>query len=319
MSSPIIVALLGSAAMAVLAFGLWLPAYLRHRALTRRLTGFVQADTATGFAMDLGGRRRTRTNRRAADERGRWVIRQVARMIVQAQVDVSIGEVFAAMAVLGLLAFTLTVILWGFLVVAIAAGLVGMAAPILWLRWRRGRVERMFEMQLLDTIALLASSVRSGHSLLQALEHVISEAPEPTRSAIGLVVREIGLGASQEDALERLADRLPSEDLELIVSAVNVHHQIGGSLARVLDAIAETIRERARIAGDIQALTAQQRYSAYVLSLLPVAAAGALMLFSPDYVGVLFAPGPLRGILIAASAMVAVGFVVMNKMASIDV
>ena len=113
MSSSIVVALLGSAAMAVLAFGLWLPAYLRHRALSRRLTGFVQADTATGFAMDLGGRRRTRTNRRATDERGRWVIRQVARMIVQAQVDVSIGEVFAAMAILGLLAFTLTVILWG--------------------------------------------------------------------------------------------------------------------------------------------------------------------------------------------------------------
>jgi tight adherence protein B len=319
-TSPLLVAILGSATMAVLAFGLWLPAYLRHRALSRRLTGFVQADTASGFAMDLGGRRRMRIRRQAVSgDRNRWFVRHVGRMIAQAQVDVSIGEVIAAMAVLSVLTFTLTAIWTGFLIVAGAAGVIAAASPILWLHWRRRRVERRFEMQLLDTIALLSSSVRSGHSLLQALEHVISEAPEPTRSAIGLVVREIGLGASQEDALERLADRLPSEDLELIVSAVNVHHQIGGSLAKVLDAIAATIRERVRVAGDIRGLTSQQRYSAYVLSLLPVVAAGALMLFSPDYVSVLFAPGPLRFVLIAAATMVTVGFLVMNRMARIDV
>ncbi|HEY6201642.1 MAG TPA: type II secretion system F family protein [Candidatus Limnocylindria bacterium] len=319
MSSPLLVAFLGSAAMAVLALGLWLPAYLRHRALTRRLSGFVQADTASGFALDLGGRRRARIRRQVVGDRNRWLVRHVGRMITQAQVDVSIGEVIAAMAVLSLLTFTLSAIWSGFLIVGGLAGGIAAAAPLAWLHWRRRRVERRFETQLLDTIALLSSSVRSGHSLLQALEHVTSEAPEPTRSAIGLVVREIGLGASQEDALERLADRLPSEDLELIVSAVNVHHQIGGSLAKVLDSIAQTIRERVRVAGDIRGLTAQQRYSAYVLSLLPVVAAGALMAFSPDYVSVLFAPGPLRIVMIAAAAMVVVGFLVMNRMARIDV
>jgi tight adherence protein B len=296
-----------------------LPAYLRHRALTRRLSGFVQADTASGFAMDLGGRRRMRIRRQIVGDRNRWFVRRVGRMITQAQVDVSIGEVIAAMAVLSLLTFILASIWSGFLIAGGLAGAIAATAPIAWLHWRRRRVERRFEMQLLDTIALLSSSVRSGHSLLQALEHVTTEAPEPTRSAIGLVVREIGLGASQEDALERLADRLPSEDLELIVSAVNVHHQIGGSLAKVLDSIAQTIRERVRVAGDIRGLTAQQRYSAYVLSLLPVVAAGALMLFSPDYVSVLFAPGPLRMVLIGAAAMVTVGFLVMNRMARIDV
>jgi len=314
-----IVAILGAATMATLAFGLWLPAYLRHRALRRRLAGFVLADTPAGFAMDLGGRRRSRTVRREAGERDQWVIRQLSRMIAQAQADVSVGELIAAMTVLALLVFTLVTIWSGLLLIGAAVGLVASTTPILWLRWRRGRIERRFSAQLLDTIALLASSVQSGHSLLQALEHVTSQAPEPTRSAIGLVVREIGLGASQEDALERLADRLHSEDLELIVSAVNVHHQIGGSLAKVLDAIGGTIRERVRVNGDIKGLTAQQRYSAYVLSLLPVAAAGALMLFSPDYIEVLFAPGPLRLALIGAGTMVVTGFLVMNRMAKIDV
>jgi tight adherence protein B len=316
--SPLLVAFLGSATMATFALGLWLPAYLRHRALRRRLSGFVHAETLAGFAMDLGGRRRTRTIRRASHENTRWVMKQIAQLIVGSQADISIGEVIGAMAVLGLLVFTLTSIWTHLLIVGALAALVGAAAPLAWLQWKRNQVEQKFESQLLETIGLLASSVRSGHSLLQALEHVLSEAPEPTRSAIGLVVREIGLGASQEDALERLADRHPSDDLELIVSAVNVHHQIGGSLAKVLDAIADTIRERVRVAGDIKGLTAQQRYSAYVLSLLPVVAAAALMIFSPDYAAVLFAPGALRFALIGAAGMVALGFVIMTRLARID-
>lgn len=318
MTSPLLVALLGSATMATLAFGLWLPAYLRHRVLRRRLSGFVHAETSAGFPLDLGGRRRTRTTRHAFHERSHWLTRTIGQLIVRAQTDVSVGEVLAAMAVLGLLAFILTTVWTHLLLLGVAGAAIGGAAPLGWLQWQRRRVEQRFESQLLGTIALLASSVRSGHSLLQALEHVTSEAPEPTRSAIGLVVREIGLGASQEDALERLADRHPSDDLELIVSAVNVHHQIGGSLAKVFDAIAETIRERVRVAGDIKGLTAQQRYSAYVLSLLPVVAAAALMVFSPDYAGVLFAPGPLRLALVGATVMVGLGFLIMTRLARID-
>ena len=316
---PAVTALLGTAAMAMLALGLWIPAYRRQRALRRRLDGFVLAGTTEGFALDLGGRRRSRALRRTADERGRRAVRWIATMILQAQADVSVGEVLAAMALLSVLAFTLAIVFTSALVPGLGLAVVAAWLPIAWLRWQRRRVARKFEDQLLDTIAMLASSVRSGHSLLQALEHVVSEAPEPTRSTIALVVREIGVGASQEDALERLADRLPSEDLELIVSAVNVHHQIGGSLARVLDSIAETIQERTRIAGDIRSLTAQQRYSAYVLSMLPVAVGVLLYLVSPDYVAPLLRPGTLRLALIACCAMVVTGFLILRKMADIDV
>ena len=319
MNGALLVALLGALSMSTLAFGLWLPAYLRHRLLGRRLAGFVLADSQAGFAADLGGRRRPRVARRTVDDRNRWVVRRIGRMIAQAHADVSVGEVLAAVAVLFLVAFTLISIASGSLVIGGLGGLLVGATPLFWLRWRRRNIERRFDAQLLDTIALLASSVQSGHSLLQALEHITSQAPEPTRSAIGLVVREIGLGASQEDALERLADRLPSDDLELIVTAINVHQQIGGSLAKVLDAIAVTIRERVRAAGDIRSLTSQQRYSAYVLSLLPVVAAIALSLISPDYVGVLFQPGPLRQVLIVAGVFVVVGFLLMKRLARVEV
>jgi len=318
-TSPLIAAILGTATMATFALGLWVPAYLRHRAVRRRLAGFVNQGTVGGFAVDLGGRRRSRATRRTVDERSRLVVRAIAQMIIRAQADVSVGEVVGAMAVLGLLTFTLASLWLGSLPLGAVVAFAAMSLPLVYLWWRRKQVERRFVAQLLDTVGLLASSVRSGHSLLQALEHVTTEAPEPTRGAIALVVREVGLGASQEDALERLADRLPTDDLELIVSALNVHHQIGGSLAKVLDSISDTIRERLRVEGDIVALTAQQRYSAYILSLLPVAAAVALWLFSPAYIAPLLQSGPLRLLLVAAAAMVAVGFLVMRQMAKIDV
>jgi tight adherence protein B len=317
--SPFLVAILGAATMATFTLGLWVPAYRRHRLVRRRLTGFVQAGTAGGFAIDLAGRRRTRGIRRTMEDRGPRAVRYISHLIAQSQADVSVGEVVAATCVLALLLFTLVSALFGSLVVGAAGGAVGACSPIAWLRWKRRRIEALFEKQLLETIALLAGSVRAGHSLLQALEHVVAESAEPTRGAIALVVREIGLGASQEDALERLADRLPSDDLELIVSAINIHHQIGGSLAKVLESIASTIRERVEVAGDINSLTAQQRYSAYVLSLLPIVAAVVLYLVSPDYVSTLLAPGPLRGALIAVAVMIAAGFLVMRRMARIDV
>jgi len=317
--SPLLVGVLGTLTMSCIAVALWLPAYRRQRSLRRRLDGFVHAGGAGGFAIDLGGRHRARSTRRTVDERSRWALRVITKMIVQAQVDVSVGEVAGAMAVLGLLGFMLAFVWSSSIAIGAALGALASTVPLVWLSWQRRRVERKFAHQLLDTLAILGSSVRAGHSLLQALEHVAGEAPEPTRSAIALVVREVGLGASQEDALERLADRLPSDDLELIVSAVNVHHQIGGSLAKVIDAIAETIRERGRIEGDIRSLTAQQRYSAYILTLLPIAAATGLYLISPAYLAPLFAEGPLRVALIGSIAMIVTGFLVLKRLASIDV
>jgi tight adherence protein B len=175
-----------------------------------------------------------------------------------------------------------------------------------------------FRAQLPDTIAMLASSVRAGHGLPQALEQVATDSPDPTRTALQQAVREIGLGASQEEALARLSARFPSEDLDLVTSAMDVQHQVGGSLSKVLDDIAATMRERVRIDGDIRALTAQQRYSAYVLALLPVFVAIGLFAVSRDYAELLLR-GVLRYAVAAAALMVVIGFFLMRKIATVDV
>ena len=149
-------------------------------------------------------------------------------------------------------------------------------------RRRRGRL-KAFNDQLPGTITLLANSLRAGSSFLQGMELVTREARPPIAEEFSRVVREMNLGLGLQPALANLVRRVASEDLELMVTAINIQSQVGGNLATVLDAIAFTIRERVRIQGEIQTLTAMQRYSGYVIVLLPVGLAALLFVISPTY------------------------------------
>jgi tight adherence protein B len=160
---------------------------------------------------------------------------------------------------------------------------VGVWLPRFYLgRRQKGRL-KAFNVQLPDTITLLANSLRAGSSFLQGMELVTREARPPISEEFMRVVREMSLGLALQPALANLVRRVASEDLELMVTAINIQSQVGGNLATVLDAIAFTIRERVRIQGEIQTLTAMQRYSGYVIVLLPVGLAGLLFVISPTY------------------------------------
>ena len=314
---PVIVSILGAAAVMCFVLGLWLPLVGAERRIARRLRGFVQAPIAAGESQLAHLRPRGQTAHPAAHRSS--PLRFLERILAEAESTVTPIGLLAATAVAGLVGLGGGLLLLRELLLAVPLGLIGAFIPLWWIRrGHKGKLGR-FKKQLPDTIGLLASSVRSGHSLPQALEHVAADAPEPTKDAFLLVGREIALGASQEDALERLAARYPSDDLKLIVAAINVQHQIGGSLAKILDSISETIRERIRIEGDIKALTAPQRVSAYVLCGLPIFVTIGLLLIGPDYVGVLFQPGPLRYALFSAISLVVLGFLVMRAMTKIDV
>jgi tight adherence protein B len=314
-ASPALVVFLGVATVIMLLLGLWIPAYVRARELRRRI-GTVIALTG-GTAVDMGGRRRERGIRRLRREWQNPFARSLEARLEQASLDLTAGEVMAAMGILGALGAFVSAVLVGPLA-ALVGGPVGATLPLIYIRFRHGRLQDKFKDQLADSVSLLASTVRAGHSLLQGFEQVAQESVEPTRGAMEQVVREMGLGASQEEALERLAKRFPSQDLDLIVTSINVHHQVGGSLSQVLDEMTETLRERARIEGDIKALTAQQRISAYILALLPVFVALALFFVSRDYLQLLF-EGALKYAAGAAALMVIVGFLIMRKIAKIDV
>jgi tight adherence protein B len=170
--------------------------------------------------------------------------------------------------------------------------LIGAYFPRMYLKRRAGKRLKEFNAQLPDTITLLSNSLRAGSSFLQGIDLVKREAGGPMADEFDRVVREMNLGQNLEAALNNLVRRVDSEDLELVVTAINIQSQVGGNLANVLDAIAFTIRERIRIKGEINTLTAMGRYSGYVLLALPGALGGILFLISPKYMGAMFEKPP---------------------------
>ncbi|MEP7081844.1 MAG: type II secretion system F family protein [Chloroflexota bacterium] len=179
---------------------------------------------------------------------------------------------------------SLPVLLLFFLIVAYV--------PRMYLKRRAAKRLKEFNTQLPDTITLLSNSLRAGSSFLQGIDLVKREAGGPMADEFDRVVREMNLGQNLESALNNLVRRVDSEDLELVVTAINIQSQVGGNLANVLDAIAFTIRERIRIKGEINTLTAMGRYSGYVLLALPAALGAILFVISPSYMGAMFEKPP---------------------------
>jgi tight adherence protein B len=203
-------------------------------------------------------------------------------------------------------------------------GLVGLVIPRMYVRSRQIQRQNAFNAQLSDTLSLISNSLRSGYSLLQSMEAVSREAPQPTANEFARVVWEVSLGLSPQDALNNLVARIESQDLDLMVTAINVQHEVGGNLARILDSIGTTIRERVRIKGEIKALTAQQTMTGYVISLLPVVLGAGLYVINPKYMSQLFSLKqficmPTIGLAVIAGLLIVVGFLIMKKLMAIEV
>jgi tight adherence protein B len=202
---------------------------------------------------------------------------------------------------------------------AVAGALLGFIAPRLFLKWRQTRRLNAFNDQLGDTITLLANSLRSGYSLLQSMEMVGRELSPPMSEEFQRVTREIGLGLGNEEALDNLLRRIDSDDLDMMITAINIHHEVGGNLSEILDTIGHTIRERVRIKGEIRTLTAMARYSGYMVSVLPVAVAGLLFVMNPDYMSTLWKdPCGVRMIVASAIGM-GLGWVIIRQIVNIKV
>lgn len=204
------------------------------------------------------------------------------------------------------------------LLTGIVFGLLGYFMPGWYLRYRTAKRVKKFINQLADTITLMANSLRAGYSLLQAMDLVSKETEPPMAEEFRRVVHEVGLGISSQDAMLHLLRRIPSDDLDLLVTAINIQHEVGGNLAQILDVIGHTIRERVRIKGEITVLTAQQTISGYVVTALPIFLAVALFFISPDYIGKLFV-FPWIFMPIGSGLMILAGFFIMKKITSIEV
>jgi tight adherence protein B len=210
-------------------------------------------------------------------------------------------------------------ILLGNILPGIGLALLGYVLPAILLRGSITRRRTAFERQLVDVLVLTSGAVRAGYSLLQALDLVSEEMAPPASNEFHRVRREVGLGLPLSQALSNLSDRMQNDDLDLVVTAININAQVGGNLTTMLAAVTETIRDRVRLLSEIRVITAQQRYTGFVLTLLPVIVGGVLFVLNPTYMSGLFEPGAFLCIPIGAIIGILLGNIVIRRMTKIDV
>jgi tight adherence protein B len=212
-------------------------------------------------------------------------------------------------------------------IIALIGGVIlGFIIPRIWLSRRKSSRLGAFNKQLPDTITLVANALRAGSSFLQAIELVVRESRPPVSIEFSRVIREVNLGLPFDQAMENMVRRIRSDDFELMATAINIQHSVGGNLAEILDSIAYTIRERVRIKGEIRTLTAQQRLSGYVVGLLPFGLAGFIFLAAPSFFDPMWDPkvnigGLPAGIIILGFGvlMMMIGFFFIQKIVDIEV
>lgn len=248
---------------------------------------------------------------------------RVATKLAQADLKLRSSEYLALMVIM---AFGVGFVAWFFGSKSPVSALMGVLGGLMIPRFYVARQQKQrlqkFNDQLPDMLNLVVNGLRAGYSTMQALEAVSQELPPPISSEFHRVVQEMQLALSMEAALENLHRRIPSEDLDLIITAINVQREVGGNLAEILDTISYTIRERIRLKGEIRVLVSQVIYSGRFLSMLPFILAVVLWFVNQDYMMKFFEPGNrlCGGIMLGvAITMVGMGYFAMTKLADIEI
>ncbi len=247
---------------------------------------------------------------------------RMARELARADLKLKVGEYFVLIigsilggaALLGLIGRD-----------PISAGLgaiVGAFLPNFYVKRQQKKRLQLFNDQLPDMLNLMVNGLRAGYSTMQAMEAVSKELPTPICDEFRRVVQEMQLGIPMERALDNLLRRIPSEDLDFVITAINVQREVGGNLSEILDTISYTIRERIRIKGEIRVLTSQVRTSGQFMAMIPFGLVAVLWFINRDYIMTFFEPqNILCGSIALAVALflIIIGYFVMMKIADIEV
>lgn len=241
------------------------------------------------------------------------------RLLERAGLSFTPGEVVAGSIILLFVGAVFGGYIMGGAVSAILFAALFAAAPYGYLLFSIRKRSNALRAQLPDILMILASSLRAGHSFLQAVDTVSREAGDPGGKEFARVVAEIRLGRPVDETMNALADRVGSDDFKWAVLAVNVQREVGGNLAEVLDTVAETLREREVVRRQVDTLSIEGKLSMYILIALPIFIGFYIWRVNPEYLSLLFEPGIGLIMLIGAAAMMVVGFIWMRKIVSIDV
>jgi tight adherence protein B len=245
--------------------------------------------------------------------------KRVKLLLLHADSSMSVGGAF--LASLGA-ALTFGLICFFFLhmlLVTGAAALAGLAVPYFVLRFKRARRLKAFNTALPDAIDLMARSLLAGHSMGSSIELIAEQSPEPLASEFVQVYQQQRLGLHFRDALLQMGSRVPSRDLQFLITAILVQKETGGDLTDILERASHVIRERVRIEGEVRTHTAQGRLTGWILGLLPVIMLALINLVSPGYSSILFHDPLGQKLLYAGGALIVLGGLVIRRIVDVQV
>jgi tight adherence protein B len=247
---------------------------------------------------------------------------RIARSLARADMKFKVGEYFVLIAVTVLVGGLIAWFLGNQHPISASIGAIaGAFAPGMYVNSQQKKRLQKFNDQLSDMLNLMVNGLRAGYSTMQAMEAISKELPSPICDEFRRVIQEMQIGISMETALDNLLRRIPSEDLDFVITAINVQREVGGNLSEILDNISFTIRERVRIKGEVRVLTSQVRTSGSVLSMIPFFLVLVLWFLNQDYLMSITEGGPIitAAIICVVLGLIFTSYFIMMKIADIEV
>lgn len=214
--------------------------------------------------------------------------RKLTNYVRTGDAGVSAGELLVASAVLGIVGYVLPAVFANPVIFSMLLAVVLATLPWLWLMRKRSQRIRLFERQIPEALDLMGRALRAGHALPTAVKMVADEMPDPIARDFRILFDETNFGIPQNEALMRLAERVPVDDLKFFVIAVMIQRESGGNLAELLDNISAIVRARLKLLGEVRTLSAEGKMSAWVLGLLPFAVGLVISIVHPTFMEVLW-------------------------------
>jgi tight adherence protein B len=203
--------------------------------------------------------------------------------------------------------------------IAFVVAVIGYNLPKWYLKRRRKSRVAKLNAQLPEALTMISNSLKAGFGLLQALNVASDQMSHPIATELSRTIHEMNIGSSAEESLSALSERSGSYDLDIVVTAILVQRTVGGNLGEILDTVAETMRERIRIRGEIQTLTSQQKLTGIVLGLIPLGVGLLFQLMSPGYITPLFTTFAGKGMLVTAVILETIGVMIIQRILDIEV
>ncbi len=243
----------------------------------------------------------------------------IERSLEQASIPMTAGEAIIGTIGIAIIVGLLLGLFTGSVLWAIVAGIAVVVVLYLYVSSSASKERKKFDNQLPDILTLLATSLRAGYSIMQAIEAVAAEAPGPSNREFGQTMAEIRLGRPMTEALGDIATRMESRDFEWVVMAIAIQREVGGNLAEVLQSVAETMLHRNRFRREVKALTAEGRLSMYIMLALPFVIALVISFLNPGYLVPLWTTLPGVVMVVTALMLMVIGALVMRKIVDIEV